>query len=127
MDLSSPVIRLAGLTQEDFLVLLTRLRLVFARGDEGRLLVPDQGLHAFMAHCSERIGDAYFRTPRNTIKAFLDMLAVLEQNPGVAYTDLLREVTVPVDTNPDLEPPADDGVEEEESGTADDELTTFRL
>ena len=55
------------------------------------------------------------------------MLAVLEQNPGVAYTDLLREVTVPVDTNPDLEPPADDGVEEEESGTADDELTTFRL
>ncbi len=127
VDLSSPVIRLAGLTQEDFLVLLTRLRLVFARGDEGRLLVPDQGLHAFMAHCSERIGEAYFRTPRNTIKAFLDMLAVLEQNPGVAYTDLLREVTVPVDTNPDLEPPADDGVEEEESGTADDELTTFRL
>ena len=38
-----------------------------------------------MTHCSKRIGDAYFRTPRNTITAFVGMLSVLSQNPGVDW------------------------------------------
>ena len=45
-------------------------------------LLPDEALTAFMAHCSNRIGDAYFQTPRNTVKAFVNLLSVLEQNPG---------------------------------------------
>ena len=35
------------------------------------------------------IGEAYFRTPRSTIRAFLDLLAVLEQNPRPAWRELL--------------------------------------
>jgi hypothetical protein len=37
-------------------------------------LVPDEAFAAFMQHCEKKIGEAYFRTPRNTIKAFLDLL-----------------------------------------------------
>ena len=42
---------------------------------------PRRGAPAFMEHCSARIGDAYFRTPRNTIKEFVNFLAVLRAEP----------------------------------------------
>ena len=85
VDYSGPVLRLANLTPEDFYVLLGKLRHVYAAGDPAAYLVPDEALHAFMAHCSTRIGDAYFRTPRTTIKEFVDLLAVLEQNPAAHW------------------------------------------
>ncbi len=134
VDYSGPVMRLANLTPEDFYVLLGKLRHVQAAGDPAAYLLPDDGLQSYMAHCAKRIGDAYFRTPRNTIKGFLDMLAVLEQNPGQKWTDLIEAVTIAPDANPDFEPldqfaqapngqlprPAGDGQE-------DDELASFKL
>lgn len=94
IDLSGPVLRLQSLTPEDLLVLLSNLRSVFALGDPDRHLVPDEALPRFMDHCNKRIGEAYFRTPRNTIKAFVQFLAVLEQNPGKAWTELLGVVDI---------------------------------
>ena len=73
VDLSGPVIRLASLTPEDLFVLLANIRAVM-QGDEA--ILPDNALEAFMAHCSDRIGEAYFRTPRNTVTAFVNLLAV---------------------------------------------------
>ena len=84
-------------------ILLKNLRHVFAGGDNSKYLVPDEALKAFLHHCSETIGDAYFRTPRNTIKAFLDMLAVLEQNPAVDWSQLVSAVTVEKDCPSDME------------------------
>ena len=128
VDYSGPVIRLPNLTPEDFLVLLTRLRHVYAYGDTSKYLVPDDGLQAFMLHCSQRVGDAYFRTPRNTIKAFLDMLAVLEQNPDVTYADLIGEVEIEQDRNPDLVPlPDGDEADTATAAEDDDELASFKL
>ncbi len=103
-DLSGPVVRLANLSQEELYVLLTKLRHVQALGDQDGYLVPDEALTAFMNHCAQRIGDAYFRTPRNTIKAFVQMLAVLEQNPAVSWEDLVGDIDVTEESNPDLEP-----------------------
>ena len=71
VDYSGPVLRLANLSPEDMFVLLTKLRHVFASGDPNAYLVPDEALTAFMNHCASRIGDAYFRTPRTTIKEFV--------------------------------------------------------
>ncbi|MGY3647567.1 hypothetical protein ACVWW2_002858 [Bradyrhizobium sp. LM4.3] len=82
VDLSGPVIRLQSLTPEDLLVLLGNIRMVFASGDPSKYLVPDEALTGFMEHCDRKIGEAYFRTPRSTVKAFVHMLSVLEQNPG---------------------------------------------
>ena len=56
-----------------------------------------------MEHCASRVGDAYFRTPRNTIKGFLDLLAILEQNPHLSWDDLVASSTITPDANPDLE------------------------
>ena len=126
VDFSGPVLRLANLSPEDMFVLLTKLRHVFASGDPNAYLVPDEALTAFMNHCASRIGDAYFRTPRTTIKEFVDLLAVLEQNPGVKWSDLIARVEIAPETNPDL---ASMGVSSEgPSPTPDDDvLTDFRL
>jgi hypothetical protein len=106
VDLSGPVIRLQSLTPEELYVLLDKLRFLWAGGDTDQLPVPEEALSAFLDHCSKKIGDAYFRTPRNTIRAFLDLLAVLEQNPGSEWRTLLGGVEFVKDSplqSPDIE------------------------
>ena len=128
-DLSGPVIALPALSPEELYVLLTKLRHVQAAGDPSRHLLPDEALVAFMEHCSARIGEAYFRTPRSTIRSFLDLLAILEQNPEAAWRELLGGVTLAAEANPDLEPldeEGDEGAASPPSGGGDD-LASFRL
>ncbi len=102
IDYSSPSLHLANLTPEEVYILLQNIRRVFASGDETQYLVPDEALEAFLHHCSDTIGDAYFRTPRNTIKAFADMLSVLEQNENLEWSDLIGSVAIPDDNPSDM-------------------------
>lgn len=125
-DLSGPVLSLANLSPEELFVLLRNLRHVQASGDLAAYLLPDEALVAFMEHCSKRLGEAYFRTPRNTIRAFLELLAVLEQNPGTDWHPLLGAVEIAPEGNPDLEPLAT-GPGETRGGAEDDELASFKL
>jgi hypothetical protein len=106
VDFSGPVLRLGNLTPEDFYILIGKIRHVFAYGDGSKYLTSDNGLKAFMEHCSRKIGDAYFRTPRNTITSFINLLSVLEQNPGTRWEDILGSIEVKPDTNPDLDVPS---------------------
>ena len=117
VDFSGPVVRLSSLTPEDFYVLLQKIRNVYALGDAAKHLLPDQGIFSFMEHCATRIGDTYFRTPRTTITSFVNMLAVLEQNPGSDWKQLLGGLEVAPDTGG----AADLKVE------ADEELASFKL
>ena len=55
-----------------------------------------------MTHCSEHIGDAYFRTPRNTVTAFVNLLSVIEQNPGTDWQQLIGDVDIGHDMGDDL-------------------------
>lgn len=98
VDFSGPVVRLSSLTPEDFYVLLQKIRHVYAGGEEAKYILPDQGIVSFMEHCSKRIGDTYFRTPRTTITAFINLLAVIEQNPGTSWTGLVGGLEVTLDT-----------------------------
>ncbi len=135
IDYNNPVLRLANLSPEDLFILLCNIRNVYAEGEAEKYLIPDEGLKAFMAHCSQRIGDAYFRTPRNTVKAFVDMLSVLDQNTHLSWDKLVEEVNVDSDTNPDLQPLLDEDSATDEDNAAnlssesdvDDGLKTFKL
>ena len=118
VDYSGPTLHLANLVPEELLILLRNLRHVFASGNPEKYLLPDDALTAFLAHCSNKIGDAYFRTPRNTIKAFVDLLAILEQNPSLQWTQLIEQVHVTEEQQTDMP-------EIEDAG--DDELTSFKL
>ncbi|MBC8465608.1 DUF2791 family P-loop domain-containing protein, partial [bacterium] len=127
VDLSGPVIRLANLVPEDIFVLLGKLRHVYSFGDPERYLLPDEALKAFMEHCSKRIGDAYFRTPRNSITAFVNLMAVLDQNPQVTWTDLLGGVRIEKESNSDLMPLDEEGQAESTESDDKNELATFKL
>lgn len=120
VDLSGPVLRLQSLSPEDLLVLLSNLRNIFALGAPDKHLVPDEALTQFMVHCNKRIGEAYFRTPRNTIKVFVQFLSVLEQNPTEDWRDLLGVVEIAADNDGE----ADLALIPE---AGDDELATLRL
>jgi hypothetical protein len=133
VDLSGPVINLSNLTPEDLYVLLGKLRSVQASGDPSAFLIADEGIKAFMDHCFTKVGEAYFRTPRSTIKAFLDLLAILEQNPGTDWQELLGNVVLAEDRNPDLTPLDEEDNADRRSrqspatSSKDDDLTTFKL
>jgi len=117
VDFSGPVVRLSALTAEDFYLLLGKIRHVYAGGTAERYLLPDPAITSFMEHCANRIGDSFFRTPRTTITSFINLLAVLEQNPETDWKDLLGQVDVAADTrgNDDL------------AVQPDDELASFKL
>ena len=111
IDYSSPTLHLNNLTPEELYVLLKNIRHVFASGDETQYLVPDKALEAFLLHCSKKIGEAYFRTPRNTIRAFADMLSVIEQNKDIAWNNLIDSVEIQeekVSDMPEIEGSTDD-------------------
>ena len=119
VDFSGPTVRLSSLSPEDFYVLLQKLRHVYAGGDAMKYLLPDQGIASFMEHCSKRIGETYFRTPRTTITSFINLLAVLEQNPGTEWQTLLGGLEVAAD----MGAAGDMAVEVQE----DDEFASFKL
>jgi hypothetical protein len=124
VDYSGPILRLGNLTPEDLYLLLQKVRDVDAGGRPGDAAVmPDEGVVAFMQRCSDRVGDAYFRTPRSSIKAFVSLLAVLDQNQGVRWNDLLGGLELEEERNPDLEPLSGDDAASDD----DDELVAFRL
>ncbi len=135
-DYTGPVLRLANLSPEDFYVLLGKLRHVYASGDPAAYLIPDDGLQSFMAHCSKRIGEAYFRTPRTTITAFVNLLAVLEQNPGIEWSDVIQKIEVVkddgdqqntlIEEDVDAKVPPSVGVAPQPNSPEDD-LASFKL
>ena len=138
VDLTGPVIRLNSLGPEELFVLLEKLRLLWAGGNPARLAVPDEALHSFLEHCRKQICEAYFRTPRTTIKAFLDLLALLEQNPGTDWHSLIAKMDIPPDTQPAGESPdaldaslasvvASGGFSEPGQPAFEADLATFKL
>jgi len=124
VDYSGPVLRLANLSPEDLFVLLQNIRNVHASGDPERYAIPDEGIEAFMTHCSKKVGDAHFRTPRSSVKAFVDLLAVIDQNPQVSWSDLVGDVVLEEERNPDLEPLEGSAEGDEDAG---DELVSFQI
>ena len=126
-DYNSVVLRLSSLTKEELYLLLVDLRHVFAGGNEEKYLVPDEALLAFLHHCANKIGESYFRTPRTTIKSFLDLLSVLEQYPNYKWSDIIASV----DVQQDVEPSQVKGILSNQttpsSSNDDDSFSSFKL
>ena len=117
VDFSGPVVHLSSLTAEDFYVLLGKIRHIYAGGNSESYLLPDAAIERFMEHCSKRLGNDFFRTPRTTITSFINLLAVLDQNPGTDWQQQLGQVEVARDSGGDADASED----------PDDELASFTL
>ena len=123
VDYNSTVLRLSNLTQEELYLLLIKLRHIFSYGDSDKYLVSDDAIIAYLSHCMNKIGESYFRTPRNTIKGFLDLLSVLEQYPDKRWTDIIEEIDIKEDKEiSDL-----GAMLEQNSSETDDEFASFKL
>ena len=118
-DLSAPVIRLESLTPEDCFVLLHKIREVFEGGDSSKQLLPDEGIARYLEVCQQRMGAASFQTPRETVKDFVGILRVLEQNPETSWSQLLEAKK--------SEPPPSTTDNNEFPAVEDDDLANFRL
>lgn len=116
VDISGPVLKLANLTPEDCLVLLHNIRRVHSPTP----IMPDEGIEAYLRHCQDRMGAAYFQTPRDTIKDFIGLLNVLQQNPGSDWRALIGQISTQASS-------VVDPSEAAAMPDADDELASFRL
>jgi hypothetical protein len=92
VDFSGPVLNLANLTPEDCYVLLLNLRRVHAGGDESKYLLTNDGIEVYLQSCQQRMGAAYFQTPRDTVKDFIGLLNVLQQNPSADWRALIGQL-----------------------------------
>jgi len=138
VDLSGPVIQLANLTPEDCFVLLINIRRVFYRGVAEEATFPEQAIISYLESCQRRMGSAYFQTPRETIKDFIGLLNVLEQNPGSDWRSLIAgikttttsqpEATVIEDTDVAMHPPINAAAPSlVRLPTNDDDLASFKM
>jgi hypothetical protein len=89
VDLSGPVIKLKTLTPEELFVLLQNIRLVHAYGDPEKVAVPDEAIKQVLDKANQILGAETFKTPRKVIRAFIGLLSILDQNPGVTWQQVL--------------------------------------
>lgn len=129
VDYHAPILPLQNLSPEEVFVLLCNIRNVFASGDPKKYLLPDEALTAFLNHCAQTIGEAHFRTPRNTIKAFVDLLAVIEQNPEIKWQTLVGTINIDKESSgPELVTINKDQQDNQtDNNEDDDELMSFKL
>lgn len=122
IDYSQPAISLKNLSPEELYLLLLNITKVFASGDLANRVIDDAGIHAFMEHCQGTIGAAYFQTPRETVRSFVQLLALLEQYPDKRWSDFMGAVTVTRDIDPNAT-----SASEAVSGEDEDDLASFKL
>ena len=123
VDYNSTVLRLSNLTQEELAKALYVSPQAVSYGDSEKYLLPDEAIISYLSHCMNKIGESYFRTPRNTIKGFLDLLSVLEQYNDKKWTDIIDEIELKEDKEV-----SDLGMLlEQDLSNVDDEFTSFKL
>jgi len=92
-NLSSPVIRLRRLSDNELLALVKRLVKLYAqREGDGFVTVTDAEIEVFMSQALSRAGADELVTPREIIRDFLTVLNVMKDNPGVKFESLVKEV-----------------------------------
>ncbi len=112
IDMNQPTIHLQSLTPEELYLLLINIQKVFESGTKGRKLIDEEGVHAFMDHCNQTIGSAYFKTPRETVRAFVNLMSMLDMYEDKRWRDFIGEIKLKEDVD---------------SGQGDGDLANFSM
>ena len=90
-DLSSPVIRLRRLSDNELLALIRRLSKLYTQ-KEGLTspLVSDYEIESFARASFQRAGANQMLTPREIIRDFLTLLNILKDNPTASFANLIN-------------------------------------
>ena len=92
-NLSSPVIRLRRLSDNELLALVRRLTKLYA-DREGLTTLPlsDEEITMFMSHALSKTGADEMITPREIIRDYLTLLNIIRDNKDAKFTDLLAKL-----------------------------------
>ena len=89
-DLSSPVIRLRRLSDNELLALVKRLgKLYMQREGLSTLPITDAETELFITRALSRAGADELVTPREIIRDFLTLLNIMKDNPGATFNELV--------------------------------------
>lgn len=88
-DLLSPVIKLLPLTNEEMLILIEKLADIHAGLYDYKQIVNQQDMVDFIEIEFSRIGADTHITPREVIRDFIEVLDIVNQNPGIKVRTLL--------------------------------------
>lgn len=89
--LSSPVIRLRRLSDDELLALIARLTHLHAEQVGGEDAVSPEEMITFLQAALARAGAEELVTPREIIRDYLTLLSILHENPSLHFADLLQE------------------------------------
>ncbi len=93
-NLSSPVIRLRRLSDNELLALAKRLTKLYMQKEETDIPpVSDREIEAFIRHATARAGAEELITPREIIRDFLTLLNILRDNREATFDELIKNVT----------------------------------
>lgn len=92
-NLSSPVIRLRRLSDNELLALVKRLTKLYSQREGTDVpLVSDREIETFMNYALSKAGSEEMVTPREIIRDFLTLLNILKDNPGVTFDSLVKNM-----------------------------------
>lgn len=90
-NLSSPVIRLRRLSDNELLALTKRLSKLYMQKEERDVpLVTDAQIEGFISASLKRAGADEMITPREIIRDFLTLLNILRDNPTATFDELVK-------------------------------------
>ena len=93
-NLSSPVIRLPRLSDNELLALVKRLTKLYVQR-EGTTASPvsDSEIERFLSTALAKAGAEELITPREIIRDYLTLLNILRDNPGAEFDKLIDKVS----------------------------------
>lgn len=93
-NLSAPVIRLRRLSDNELLALLARLTILWKQKYPDATTVSEAQMAQFLAQTLDRAGAEEMLTPREMIRNYLSLLAILRDNPDADFASLVGEQTM---------------------------------
>lgn len=103
-SLSAPVMRLRRLSDNELLALITRLAKLYAQKTGGEEVLTPEQMQAFLSHELSRVGSSEMVTPREIIRDFLSLCAILHAHPEADFHTLVRQVSVSVADGDEVHP-----------------------
>lgn len=92
-NLSSPVIRLRRLSDNELLALVKRLTKLYQQKTESREpILTDAQIESFMNIALAKAGAEEMITPREIIRDYLTLLNILRDNPGATFENLVKDI-----------------------------------
>ena len=94
-NLSSPVIRLPRLSDNELLALVKRLTKLYQQR-EGTTEPPisDEQIEIFLNSALDKAGAEELITPREIIRDYLTLLNILRDNRGARFEDLMKDISL---------------------------------